>query len=132
MMTGGPEPARATRSGSPLLSLIFSKRQGSGILSPSSRTRWRASRKDREQKTVRGILRLILGQGVPPCAHRAGDYFFVSLSGGDFGRSLHRRQLGIADVPELRERYVCGREGRGNRIVEAKIRAGAECVVVEQ
>src|SRR5208282_115519 len=32
--------------------------------------------KDQEQKTVRGILRLIVGQGVTPCAHRAGDLLF--------------------------------------------------------
>ena len=35
--------------------------------------------KDREQKTVRGILRLIPGQGVTPCAHRAGDCVFYFL-----------------------------------------------------
>src|SRR5208283_3360699 len=47
-----------------------------------------AFREDREQKTGRGILRLILGQGVTPCAHRAGDLSLIDSYGSRRSISL--------------------------------------------
>jgi hypothetical protein len=53
--------------------------------------------RDREQNTFRGVLRLILGQGITPCAHRAGDLFF---SDSLRFQSLHqaRERDRLADV----------------------------------
>jgi hypothetical protein len=48
--------------------------------------------KNREQKTGRGILQLTLGQGVTPCAHRAGDFSFSLISTAPTAPSFYRSE----------------------------------------
>jgi hypothetical protein len=44
--------------------------------------------------------------------------------GGDFGRPLHRGQLRITYVTDMRQRRVGGREAGHDRIHQAQIRRG--------
>src|SRR5277367_1752165 len=128
MTTGGPDPARATRRVSPLLSFSFSRRQGSGIFLGGAHARF---------GTGTGFACAKLSEVLPPVATapvvRMTEKNARGLrrSGGHLGCSLHRGQFGVADVANLRERYVGDRESRGDRIAEDEIVADTERVVVE-